>query len=296
MVAAALVHLIAFLAMIRRIEPIYTHFYAIAWWTYIVFIAGINHRRGNSLLMGQPSEFGWLFFFSVPTWLFFEVYNFRLENWRYLGVPEEIYIRWPGYVAAYGTVLPALFETERLLRNLGLAQASPKRPTQVSRGLLNRLFLIGSLMMLSVLVQPEFLFPLVWIGLIFVLDPLVHRFEPESSLLGKAEKGRYGLIIRLMLSGLLCGFLWEFWNYWSGAKWEYTVPYFNSWKAFEMPALGYLGFPPFALECYLLWQAFLLFRSRVLSRGGVIPALALVAVLGFCLAAFWGIDLFTVVS
>jgi hypothetical protein len=24
-------------------------------------------------------------------------------------------------------------------------------------------------------------------------------------------------------------------------------------KIFEMPVLGYLGFPPFALECYALW-------------------------------------------
>ena len=154
-VAAALVHLLAFLGMLGRIEPIYAHFYSIAWWTYIVFIAGINHQRGNSLLLGQPRECFWLFCFSVPTWLFFEVYNFRLENWQYVGVPEAIYIRWLGYVVAYGTVLPALFETERFLRNLGLAQASPKRPVRVSRALLNRLLLLGCLMMLSILVRPR---------------------------------------------------------------------------------------------------------------------------------------------
>ena len=159
---------------------------------------------------------------------------------------------------AYGTALPALFETERLLHNLGLVQASLKRPIWVSRGFLNRLSLLGCLMMLPVLVQPEFLFSLVWIGLIFLLDSLVYRFEPKSSVLGRAEKGRYGLIMRLMLAGLLCGFLWKFWNYWSGDKWECTVPHFNFWKVLEMPLVGHLGFPPFALECYLLWRAFLL--------------------------------------
>jgi hypothetical protein len=25
-------------------------------------------------------------------------------------------------------------------------------------------------------------------------------------------------------------------------------------KIFEMPVLGYLGFPPFALECYAMWH------------------------------------------
>ena len=132
-----------------------------------------------------------------------------------------------------------------------------------------------------------------WIGLIFLLDPVLYRLDPEVSLLGRAEKGRYGLILRLLVAGLLCGFLWEFWNYWSGAKWVYTVPHFNFWKVFEMPVLGYLGFPPFALECYVLWQAFQLFRSRVLSRGHLRPALTLVVAVVFCLVAFWGIDRFT---
>ena len=58
MVAAALAQLLAFLAMPCRIEPIYTHFSSIAWWTYIVFIAGFNDRQGNSYLMGQLRELG----------------------------------------------------------------------------------------------------------------------------------------------------------------------------------------------------------------------------------------------
>jgi hypothetical protein len=46
--------------------------------------------------------------------------------------------------------------------------------------------------------------------------------------------------------------LWEFWNYWALAKWTYTVPYLDHLKVFEMPVLGYLGFPPFVLECYAM--------------------------------------------
>ena len=58
--------------------------------------------------------------------------------------------------------------------------------------------------------------------------------------------------INLLLSGLLCGVLWEFWNYWSRAKWIYTVPIMQQWKIFEMPVPGYLGFPPFAVECFTM--------------------------------------------
>ncbi len=49
--------------------------------------------------------------------------------------------------------------------------------------------------------------------------------------------------------------LWEFWNYWAATKWTYTVPYLGDVKIFEMPILGYLGFPPFALECYAMYHA-----------------------------------------
>ena len=47
--------------------------------------------------------------------------------------------------------------------------------------------------------------------------------------------------------------LWEFWNYWSRAKWHYTVPIMEHLKIFEMPVPGYLGFPAFALECFTMY-------------------------------------------
>jgi len=47
--------------------------------------------------------------------------------------------------------------------------------------------------------------------------------------------------------------LWEFWNYWALTKWTYTVPFFGNVKIFEMPVLGFLGFPPFAVECWVMY-------------------------------------------
>lgn len=52
---------------------------------------------------------------------------------------------------------------------------------------------------------------------------------------------------------LLCGFFWEFWNYYSSPKWIYEVPFVDFWHLFEMPLLGYLGYLPFALELYALY-------------------------------------------
>ena len=57
------------------------------------------------------------------------------------------------------------------------------------------------------------------------------------------REGRRDRLINLILSGFLCGVLWEVWNYWSRAKWHYTVPIMENLKIFEMPVPGYFGFP-----------------------------------------------------
>ena len=54
----------------------------------------------------------------------------------------------------------------------------------------------------------------------------------------------------------MCGVLWEFWNYWAETKWLYTVP-LPEWlriQLFEMPVIGFLGFPPFAVEYFVLTE------------------------------------------
>ena len=93
-----------------------------------------------------------------------------------------------------------------------------------------------------------------WLGFIFLLDPLNARAGSES-LLADARAGRYRRLIDLSAAGLICGFVWESWNYWAGAKWKYTVPIFPELRIFEMPVAGYLGFPAFALECFTMYVA-----------------------------------------
>jgi len=72
----------------------------------------------------------------------------------------------------------------------------------------------------------------------------------SSGLLAELARGRIGTIWRWLAAGLVCGLLWETWNSFAVARWIYTVPFFEDTKLFEMPLFGFLGFPPFALECY----------------------------------------------
>jgi predicted flap endonuclease-1-like 5' DNA nuclease len=62
------------------------------------------------------------------------------------------------------------------------------------------------------------------------------------------------------------GLLWELFNVRARGKWIYTVPGFEDLKLFEMPVAGFLGFPPFALECFALWQALVLAGVAVPGR------------------------------
>ena len=57
-----------------------------------------------------------------------------------------------------------------------------------------------------------------------------------------------------MLGGLAIGLLWETLNFWARGKWIYTVPHLENVKLFEMPPLGFVGFPVFALSAWSLYN------------------------------------------
>lgn len=59
-------------------------------------------------------------------------------------------------------------------------------------------------------------------------------------------------IFLLALAALIFGFFWEMWNYYSFAKWEYSIPFVHRYLILEMPVLGYLGYLPFGIQCGLI--------------------------------------------
>ena len=77
-----------------------------------------------------------------------------------------------------------------------------------------------------------------------------------------------------MLGGVTCGLCWEFWNYWAVAKWTYQLPFLGDlerYKIFEMPWLGFLGFLPFAVECWVVFNTVVLCLDRLGPRDMVEP-------------------------
>jgi hypothetical protein len=244
----------------KKAEPFYSWFYCFAWWSYILTIDAIIYRlKGNSLIFNRTKEFFLMIPWSVLIWLIFEAANLSLENWYYINLPHSIIERWLGYAIAYGTVLPGLFETTELLESIGLFKKSKIEKTLITPEGHNALIALGSVFLVSSVLIPEYCFPLIWLGFIFLLEPFNYRFGGKS-LLRDLNEGNPQKIYLLLTAGLICGFLWEFWNFWGLSKWIYTVPFFEKVKGFEMPFLGFLGFPPFAVEAYVMYNFISLFR------------------------------------
>lgn len=246
-------------ATLAHIEPFWSWNTPIAWTGFILFADGLVWRaRGRSWLRSNPREFAFLAVVSIPLWVVFEGYNQLIENWHYVGLPENPLLRYFGYAWSFATIWPAIFEGAELIAvwrgTEGPNNLHPATP--VVRNFSPVMWLsvaAGAAMLLWPLVQPsQYLAAPVWLGFIFLVDPINWRVG-TISLFAEIRRRRYDRLVNLGLSGFVCGILWEFWNYWSRAKWHYTVPIMEDIKIFEMPLPGYLGFPAFAVECFTMY-------------------------------------------
>jgi len=284
--------------LLHKIEPFTTWFYCFAWWSYILIADNLLLKlRGRSLLSTRRREFWGMLPISVFIWLLFEAYNFVIRNWSYTVAPPQIWLRWPGYVFAFATVLPGIFITSDLVELIfGRSSRAPasecealtsQPPTRPSGSFI----ILGLILTLAPLVWPRYFFPSVWLGPIFLLDPMLEKVGIRSLSLD-ISSGDRRRPWSLLLGGLLCGVLWEFWNFWAGSEWNYSVPFFEQLKIFEMPVLGFLGFPPFALECWILYH---LLRSIPRQMESLAARIALWIGLGIVsIIIMRGIDIHTV--
>ena len=262
--------------VLARVEPFWTWHTPIAWTGYILLLDGIIYKkRCSSWLMNHRREFFFLATVSIPLWVVFEGYNLLIENWHYINLPHNLLIRYVGYAWAFATISPGIFLTAELVAFMrGRVRPTPidhrpspidHRPSTIDHRPSTIAYIsiaAGAAMLAWPLVWPSpYLAAPVFLGFIFLLDPLNARAGDES-LLHDIRQGSYDRLTNLLVGGFVCGGLWEFWNYWARAKWIYTVPVVGHLKLFEMPVLGYFGFPPFALECFTMY----VFVRRLLWR------------------------------
>jgi hypothetical protein len=283
-----------FALMALRVEPFANFFYLFAWYGLIfTFDQLIRRREGRSDIASCGPGFVVLLIWSAAGWYFFEVTNLRLQNWHYVFVVDHPLARPLGTFFSFATVFPGIFLIDRYLRLRGVGAGWRGRPLDFSAASRRRLQLGGVLFLALPMIWPTYFFPLVWGAVFMILAPLDYRTDGQG-LLNQLERGEYGSLGRTLLAGLIAGFFWESLNFWARAKWIYTVPFFDRLKLFEMPLAGFLGFPPFAVECvvayrFLVWQRVAPPFGDMTSQRAVLRPLPVrialwAGVLAFCIA------------
>jgi hypothetical protein len=239
-------------------------FTPIVWTGYVLLMDALVARlTGRSYLTTDRVDGVLVALASIGCWWLFEWYDapgFWRGGadaaglwWQYHNPEPNLFLRRVGYDWAFATIFPGLFLTTAALRATLFTHARV-RPWRPSSGVLNLAVAVGAVsVVLPLAVGSTWLVPLVWTGWALLLEPWNYR-RGRPSWLADLGVGDASLLLSLLGSGLVCGVLWEFWNYWALTKWTYTVPYPPAVKLFEMPVLGYLGFPPFALECFAMYH------------------------------------------
>jgi len=283
---AAVVLIAAVLLLGYEIPPVATWFYVLAWYPTLVILDEVVVLLGGESLLARPRELAAMLWWSAVIWFLFEAINFRLRDWYYVFLPADRLERWIGITVSLATVVPAVLLPERVLDRLGVWRDLRSRPFALEPKHLEIAGWVGWGLLAAVLVFPRYLYPLTWGAVWLIAEPLLYRRDLERSLFGDLARGSWGRVARLMAAGLFAGVLWESFNAMARGRWIYTVPFLEDWKMFEMPLVGFLGFPFFALEVWSLYHLLAPYTTRR----------TLLASAAFVLLVLTGIDHWTVSS
>lgn len=212
-------------------------------------------RKGSSLFTRSPAAYAGLFLVSILGWWLFELFNLRTQNWHYVGRQFFTDLQYLMLASiSFSTVMPAVFGTAELVSTFAWIRRMKRGPVIAPepRALL-AFFAGGWLMLILVLGWPTYSFPLVWISVYLIIEPINVRLK-NRSLAQYTVAGDWRPVVALWVGGLICGLFWELWNYYAYPKWIYRIPFIDFLHVFEMPLLGYGGYLPFALELFALYH------------------------------------------
>ena len=231
------------------------HTFTPLWLSYIIVINALcRQRTGRCLMTDRPGFFLLLFPASSVFWWFFEYLNRFVQNWHYTGVVFSGREYFWYATLCFSTVLPAVLSTRQWLLSsrwirgyagffhIGRSHA---------RFLAAVVLFFSAAALAGIGVWPNLLFPLVWICpllIIVCLQTLIGQHHVFSTM----AEGDWRGAVAAAVAALVCGLFWEMWNYFSLAKWQYSIPLVYRFKVFEMPLLGYAGYLPFGLACVVV--------------------------------------------
>lgn len=240
-----------------KIEPFASWYFPIIWVGYILTVDSLVYKlKGSSLISNRFQEFLGMVIISMLFWWIFEFINIGVRNWNYIDLGG---INNPGRYQnllaslSFATVLPAFFETVELIRSIHLFDHKKlHKKHKITKRFLHIMMGLGIICFFAPLLLPSFAFPLVWLSFFLILDP-INYLHKQPSIISHLKDRNLTIPLSLLLAGIIMGFFWEFWNFYAVPKWTYDIPFLSSFKVFEMPIPGYLGYFPFAFELYAMY-------------------------------------------
>jgi hypothetical protein len=175
-------------------QAVATAFTPIMWTGYLLLIDGWIWERGYySYFKNAQREWPMLLLFSVLIWVMFETFNFPAHAWTYQNMPKDLLVKGLVFAWAYATIIPALLRTRTFLATFDFFDRTHPwnfRFTPMVRAVF---FIVG---MALTFLPPMFpactadkpwctsnlLIPLVWLGFIFMIEPINYRLGAPSVL------------------------------------------------------------------------------------------------------------------
>jgi hypothetical protein len=232
------------------------HTFTPLWVAFIIVINGLCYRqRGHCMMLDRPVFFLLLFPISAAFWWFFEYLNRFVQNWFYIGPQFNAWEYFWYATLPFSTVLPAVLGLRELLLSARWLRQrfdnlKPFRiPALKILAILTLTISAGGLAAIGI--WPNILFPLLWVAPLLIILSLQTLMD-ERHILADLVAGNWTAAVAAVLAAVICGVFWEMWNFFSLAKWQYSIPFVHRYQIFEMPLLGYAGYLPFGLECAIV--------------------------------------------
>lgn len=243
-------------------------------WGLVLVIDGWAYKRngGKSLISEYPEALVGIGVSSAFGWMLFEYLNFFVDdNWYYpFGdiIDREQFLLY-AIVISTG-LIPLAFVFYGLFNTIPILQ---NRYTQgpkiiMSENVKTIVLVISLISLFAAGLFPNVLFFSLWLTPALVIGLVLDKVGVWTPLRSIGQ-GNWRPTLVFGLTYLAAGLCLECENYFSGihlgseviytqapAYWQYSLPYVNRFHLFEMPILGFIGYIPFSLYCWVYWIAF----------------------------------------
>lgn len=243
-------------------------------WGLVLLLDGIVYKRngGKSMMSERPQEMIGIGVSSALGWMLFEYLNFFVDdNWYYpFGniIDREQFLLYAILIST--GLLPLSFVFYDLFNTIPVLE---KRFTLGPKIIFGETFktivlIVATASLFLSGLYPDQLFFVLWLSPAFVIGLTLDKLGIWTPL-RSIGKGNWRPTLVFALTYLAAGLCLECENYFSAARsggnvlfseapafWRYNLPYVNKFHLFEMPVLGFFGYMPFSLYCWIWWIAF----------------------------------------